>query len=372
MSRRTFHWLAAPLLLGIAGCASLPGTGPSASSMAKSPDVDVVDITPDVATAARQVAVAQEKTALDRALLTLRAAPAGAVTQIAPGDVIDVSVWSFSPWPGTGNPLGTGGPGAIPLGAFTVGADGAVQLPYAGRIDLTGLTPDQAQAAISARYTALRILQRPTAAVKVMASPRNDVLVTGAIGQPRTIPWTPAGMTLAQAVTQSLGDGNGLLGQGELSKARSAVKVSVLRGGQPAVELPVVNALEEQIPLQAGDRIVVSKAPAVQVTVLGGGARRDAVIGFARQPVLAEALAEASGLDGNSANDHAVFVMRRQADKRPVLYNFAWNKPMGIVSAQQFPLEDGDLVYVADAPLVSAQKVIGLIFQATLPAQVLR
>jgi polysaccharide export outer membrane protein len=372
MSRHSYYWLAAPFLLGIAGCASLPGTGPSATSMAKSPAVDVVDITPDIASAAQQVAAAQEKTALDRALLALRSAPDAGTTRIAPGDVIDVSVWSFSPWPGTGNPLGTGSPGAIALGAFTVGADGAVQLPYAGRIDLTGLTPEQAQAAISARYTTLRILQRPTAAVKVMASPRNDVLVTGAIGQPKTIPWTPAGMTLAQAVTQSLGDGGALLGQGELSKARSAVKVAVLRGSQPAVELPVANALEERIALHAGDRIVVSKAPAVQVTVLGGGARRDAVIGFARQPVLSEALAESSGLDGNTANDHAVFVMRRQPDKRPVLYNFAWNKPMGVVAAQQFPLQDGDLVYVADAPLVSVQKVIGLIFQATLPAQVLR
>jgi polysaccharide export outer membrane protein len=372
MSRRRFPWLAAPLLLGVAGCASLPGTGPSASSMAKSPDVQIVDITPDIASAAREVAIAQEKASLDRALAILRATPAATAAQIAPGDVIDVAIWSFSPWPGAGNPLSIANPGQIPLGTFTVGTDGAITLPYAGRVDLTGLNAEQAQAAISSRYAVLRILQRPTAAVKVMASPRNDVLVTGAIGQPRTIPWTPAGMTLAQAVTQSLGDGNGLLGQGELTKARAAVRIAVLRGQQAPVALPMVNALEEQIPLRAGDRIVVSKAPAVQVTVLGGGTRRDGVIGFARQPVLAEALAEASGLDGNSANDHAVFVMRRQADKKPVLYNFAWNKPMGIVAAQQFPLEDGDLVYVADAALVSAQKVIGLIFQATLPAQVLR
>lgn len=370
MSRGFF--LTAPLLLGLAGCAALPGTGPSASSMRKAPDVQVVDITPDVASAAREVALAQDKSAVDHALAALRAAPDEPGFRIAPGDVIDVAIWSFSPWPGTGNPLSVANPGTIQLGIFAVGADGAVQLPYAGRVDLAGLSPDQAQAAISDRYAALRILQRPTATVKVTASPRHDILVTGAIGQPRTIPWTPAGLTLAQAVTQSLGDGNALLGQGELAKDRSAVRVAVLRGQQAPIELPVVNALEEQIPLHAGDRIVVSKAPAVKITMMGGGTRRDGVLGFAQQPVLTEALAEASGLDGNSADDHAVFVLRRQTGKRPVLFNFAWNRPAGMIAAQQFPLENGDLVYVADASLVSVQKVIGLLFQVTLPAQVLR
>jgi polysaccharide export outer membrane protein len=364
--------MAAPLLLALAGCAALPGTGPSASSMQRSPDVEVVNITPDVATAAHEVAIAQEKTALDRALAALRSAPEEPAFRIAPGDMLDVAIWSFSPWPGSGNPLTVANPGMIPIGTFAVGQDGAIELPYAGRVDLAGLSPVEAQAAISARYVALRILQRPTATIKVVASPRHDVLVTGAVGQPRTIPWTPAGLTLAQAVTQSLGDGNALLGQGESARARSAVRVSILRGSQPPVALPVTNALEEWIALHAGDRVVVSKEPAVRVTMLGGGARRDGVLGFAQQPTLAEALAEASGLDGNSAQDNALFVLRRQAGKRPVLFNFAWSRPTGVIAAQQFPLEDGDLVYVADAPIVSIQKVIGLLFQVTLPAQVLR
>ncbi|WP_404710224.1 hypothetical protein [Sphingomonas sp. MMS24-J13] len=89
--------LAAPLLLGLAGCAALPGTGPSASSMRKAPDVQVVDITPDVASAAREVALAQGKASLDHALAALRAAPAEPGFQIAPGDVLDVAIWSFSP-----------------------------------------------------------------------------------------------------------------------------------------------------------------------------------------------------------------------------------------------------------------------------------
>jgi polysaccharide export outer membrane protein len=371
MSRR-LPWCAAPLLLAVAGCAALPGTGPSVSRMKQAPEVQVVDITPDVASAAHDVALSKESAARDRALAALRAPVADAPVRIEPGDVLDVTIWSFSPWPGAANPLAVGNPGPIPLGTFAIESDGAIQLPYAGRVGLAGLSPEQAQAAISARYAALRILQKPTAAVRLSASPRHDVLVTGEIGQPRTIAWTPAGLTLAQAITLSLGNGAASLGQGELSQTRAAVRVTVLRGDQAPVELPVVTALEERIPLHAGDRVVVRKDPAVQVTVLGGGTRRNGVLGFARQPTLAEALAEASGLDGNAANDHAVFVLRRRAGARPVLYNFAWDRPLGIVASQEFPLEDGDLVYVAEAPIVSVQKVIGLLFQVTLPAQVLK
>jgi len=371
MSRR-LHWFAAPLLLGVAGCAALPGTGPSAASMQRAPEVDVVDITPDVAKAAHEVAVAQEKASRDRALAALRAPSTEPDFRIQPGDTLDVTIWSFSPWPGSANPLAVGNPGPIPLGTLAVEPDGAIQLPYAGRVDLAGMSMEQAQAAISARYAALRILQKPTAALKLAAAPRHDVLVTGAIGQPRTIPWSPAGLTLAQAITLSLGDGAAALGQGDLSQTRSATQVTVLRGEEAPVELPVVTALEERIPLHAGDRIVVRRDPAVKVTVLGGGTRKNGVLGFARRPTLAEALAEASGLDSNSASDHAVFVLRRRDHARPTLFDFAWNRPLGIVAAQEFPLEDGDLVYVAEAPIVAAQKVINLLFQATLPVQVLK
>ncbi len=285
--------------------------------------------------------------------------------------MIDVTLWSFSPWPG-----GSGGvsatPGAIALGSFTLPADGAILLPYAGRVRLSGLTLAEAQTSISRQYASKRILESPTATIKVAAAPASDILVTGSVGQPKSLAWTPAGMTLAQAVTQSLGDGNAVLGQGDLSRADSAVRVAVLRGDAPPVELPIAVALEQRIPLRAGDRVVVRKAPALEVTVLGGGARKDGVFGFSKQTMLSNVLAEASGLDGNGADAHAVYVLRRQARGRPLLYDFAWNRAQGLIAAHQFPVQDGDLVYVAEAPIVSIQRVIGILFQVTLPAQVLK
>lgn len=365
------HLPALALMLAASACSTLPGGGPSAATLRETPAVDIVAVTPELAEAARAQATVARSAALDDALARLRGPAATPEFRFAAGDTLDVTIWSYSALPG-GNSFAASGPAAMPLGGFTVAPDGAVLLPYAGRTMLAGLTLAEAQQSIARRYATLRILQGPTAAVRLASSPQSDVLVTGAVGQPKAIAWNPAGLTLAQAVTQALGDGNATLAAGDLSATRSAVRVSILRGGAAPVDLPVASALEERIPLRPGDRVIVRKAPLVEVTMLGGGTRRNGVIGFAKQPALAEALAEANGLDGNVANDHAVFVLRKRAGARPVLYDFAWKRGEGLVAAQQFPLESDDIVYVAEAPIVSVQKVIGLLFQVTLPAQVLK
>ena len=360
----------AALSLSLGACSTLAGGGPSAHTIRKTPEVEIVTVTPAQAAAAQAEAASDRERALDDALGRLRAAPAHAAFRFAPGDVIDVTMWSYAALPGGGTPFG-GGPGATPLGSFTLADDGAVLLPYAGRTALAGLTLEQAQQAIAQRYASQRVLQKPSATVRLAAAPQNDILVTGAIGHPSRIAWNPGGMTLAQAITQALGDGNATLGTGDLSATRAAVRVSVVRGDAAPVEVPISAAFEQRIALKPGDRVIVRKSPMVEVTVLGS-TRKNGVLGFARQPVLAEAVAEATGLDNNLANDHAVFVLRRRAAAKPVLYEFAWKRGDGLVAADQFPLETGDVVYVAEAPIVSIQKVVGLLFQMTLPVQVLR
>jgi polysaccharide export outer membrane protein len=360
-----------PVFLLAAGCSALPSGGPSTAEMRRGPDVDVVKVNPEAAVTASRAAAAASEARVAAALARLQVAGAETGYRFAPGDVVDVTLWSFSPWPG-GGAGGAVGPGAIALGSFTLPADGTIVLPYAGPVSLSGLTLAEAQAAISQRYAVQRILESPTATLRVTAAPSSDILVTGAIGQPKLLPWTPAGLTLAQAVSQSLGDGNAVLGRGDLSRADSAISVTVLRGDAAPVELPMAVALEQRIPLRAGDRVVVRKAPLLEVAVLGVGLRRDGVLGFSKPTVLSSVLAEAAGLDAGVADRRAVFVLRHRADGRPQLYDFAWNRVQGLVAAHQFPMQDGDLVYVAEAPIVSVQKVIGILFQAALPVQALR
>ncbi len=114
------------------------------------------------------------------------------------------------------------------------------------------------------------------------------------------------------------------------------------------------------------------KSAAVQVTVLGAGVKSDGVQGFAEEPPLSTVLARASGLDENVANNHAVFVLRQRRNDRPVLYDFSWDKAEGLIASRQFPLQNGDVVYVAAAPIISIERVINILFQLALPAQTLK
>jgi polysaccharide export outer membrane protein len=363
------------VLMAETGCSSLSGAGPTAKDMQKSPAMHVVNVTPADAEALRAALNAADKAKVDRTLAALESAPVSSTFKFGPGVTMNIALWSVSPWveASATSSSSSSAPGSVPLGSYTVSADGVIILPYAGKVRIGGLTLQQAQDVITNRFAALGIVQKPSVTIDVRSIPQGRIVVTGSIGEPRILPWSPAGMTLAEAITQSFGDGNASLGQNsDLATNGSAVRVALLRNGTTPAELPISVALEEEIPLHPGDRVVIKKAPAVKVTVLGGGIKKDGVYDFAQPPSLSEVLAKASGLDGNVANDHAVFILRPRRGGTPVLYDFAWNHLEGLIASQEFELVSGDLVYVAEAPIVPVQRVASILFEFALPAEALQ
>jgi polysaccharide export outer membrane protein len=354
------------ILLGTAGCGVLPETGPSAHTLQTSEAVTVVDVTPAQAQEMADHLASVRNTAIDQALDSLSKVSYVDNFVFSPGDTFELTLFSISPWLTTGMG-GTGSPGAptaTDLGRYTVSAQGTVVLPYIGSVVLAGLRLDEAQHSLAQRFAALGLFQDPSARIDVGESPQNSILVTGALGAPRRVAWRPSGVTLDDAITQSLGNGLDILGSDPgASSDRSAIDVSIFRGKEPAVTIPMQAALERQIALLPGDRVVVSKKPTVRVVVLGGGVSKNGNFEYARNPTLATVLAQASGLDINVANDRAVFVLESHGhDQKPVLYDFAWNRDAGLIASQVFPMSDGDLVYVDEALIVPVQKVIDTLF----------
>jgi polysaccharide export outer membrane protein len=354
-------------VLALEGCGSLSGAGPARGDLEGSDQVELVHVTP--ALAADQAAGLEQRQAdsIAHSLSQLRTTSQITPVVLGAGAKLAITLWTYSPR------AGSNGPGPTVLGAFTIDADGSLLLPYLARIEVGGLTQAEAQELIAQRYAKLGIFQSPSVQIDVTAQRHGQVLVTGAIGQPRTLPWTPDGITLAEGLTQALGDGATLLGQEENSAAGfAATKVTIYRAGEAAVDLPISVALQEDAPLHPSDRIVVKKAPAVEVTVLGPGMQSNGVYAFGRIPTLSEALARGAGLNANTANDRAVFVMREQSGQKPILYDFSWNRAEGLVASHRFPMQNGDLVYVAEAPIVPIQRVINILFQVALPAQLVK
>jgi polysaccharide biosynthesis/export protein len=357
--------------LALSACGTLPSAGPSVSSVKSSPEVDIVNVTPAIARERASMEAEERQAALQRALSQLSGTPDHDPFVFAPGDVLRLALWTISPWPGSDSQQGaSSAPSPIDLGDYTVSEKGEIDLPYVGPTSIRGLTLDGAQTAIGRRYASLGILQSPSAKITVTSTTQGSVIVTGAVGAPKIIPWTAAGLSLTSALTQALGNGGDLVastnGQGS---DNNATQVTVLRK-RSSVTLPLDEALAQQVALEPGDRILVKRAPLVHVTVVGGGVRKNGQFEFAHVPTLAEVLASSSGLDANLADGHAVFVLEEKPrGQRPVLYDFAWNKLQGLVASHSFPITDGDLIYVGEAPIVPVERAVSILFQLAVPVQ---
>ena len=358
------------ILLGLAGCGALPSAGPDAGAMTSDPAVNVVRVTPNLASSMAKTLEVQRKAKVTQALAELAVPVAPTQTRFAPGDTLHVNLLTISPPSGDASGVG---PTQLDLGSYMVDPNGMIDLPYAGAVRVGGLDVAETQNVLSRRYSGLGMLQNPAVKVDAGEIPQGSVIVTGALGLPRILPWSPAGMTLAEALTQALGNGTELLNPTDTEgPSRSMAEVAIYRGDAAPIALPMEAALEQVIELKPGDRIVVSRSSPVRIAALGGGLNKSGEYDYAQPPTLAELLAQASGLNDNVANDHAIFVLRKAEVGTPAtVYDFSWNKLDGMVAAQDFPIDNGDVVYVADAPIVPVQKVVGILFQLALPAQVL-
>jgi len=111
---------------------------------------------------------------------------------------------------------------------------------------------------------------------------------------------------------------------------------------------------------------------------------------------LAEAVARVGGLDDARANPEAVFLFRFErpvnaqtlgivpagsvpavsspvipgtvAQGVPVIYQVNMRNPQTFFAMQQFPMQDKDLIYIANAPTVQIYKFLQLIYTFTTPA----
>ena len=92
---------------------------------------------------------------------------------------------------------------------------------------------------------------------------------------------------------------------------------------------------------------------------------------------IADALAKAGGLNDDRANPHTIVLYRqesintleqmgaktpsKQRKNMPTIYKINIAKPSGLFLAKNFKIRHGDLLYVANAPIVSWTKVLNLI-----------
>ncbi len=358
----------------LASCSTLPSAGPSADDIVSQGNsiarYDVVDITP----AAVDILSNRRPDASLSGFGDFRAA---VEPHISVGDTLTISIFEasagglFSPPPPTDH-FSTGSKAAL-FPDQVVGRDGAILMPYAGRIVVAGRTPQNVGRVIEHALEGKAI--QPQVMVSVTHSPANSVTVLGEVTAGARVPLTVRGDRLLDVIATA----------GGVRAPINESFVQLTRGNRTArVALTRVTSDSRQnIYMRPNDVLTVIRDP--QSFIVHGATGVNAEIHFDAEGInLAQALAKAGGLQDFRADPAGVFVFRYEPEEiardvapnsviagqgrmRPVVYRLNLRDSNSMFMEQRFRIFNKDLVYVSNAPFTEVQKVMQVFNTAVSP-----
>lgn len=331
--------------LAVAGC-SLPRSGPTASEFVRANEASQIQLVDATAQDAALSRVGEATTFPE----SWRDAPAPVLDRIGKGDILRVAIYEQD---GLGL-FGGGRGGATVLEAVPVDSSGQIQLPFVGSIRAAGLTPAETRNQIFRRLRGLVA----SADVQVSFAERHSqtVSVQGDVGKSGTVPLNPETRRLSALVSAAAPS----------AEAQQQALVTLRRGEQVAtVRLAdLENNASQDIFLYPGD-VVTVRALRQAVTVLGSAGVQGRVRINKPTFTVLDALAESRGLNTDSANPSAVYLMKLSDPAEvnaavPKVYRFDFRNPVQLAVAGQFVVRDGDVLYVSTAPFAQTRSLLSI------------
>lgn len=326
----------------LAGCAAAPGMQMAPDSEALRARAHLVPLSLETVRSLRQPAPVPSRPAAPPGFQD------GSVPfeyRIAPQDVLQITVWNR---PELNNPNNT----SNELNGRVVGADGTIYFPYIGALPAAGRTVQELRETIANGL--LKVIKQPQVDVSVLQYRGQRVIVSGQVRNPGTVPITD----VPPNVTEMLARAGGATAEADLAG------VTVTRGAQTVrLDLQALfydGDLRGDLRLRPGDIVNVPERRAAKVFVTGEVITPRAVP-MPRGPLtLADALAEAGGVNPLSAHAGQVFVLRGETsgDARPTIFHLNARAPDALLLADQFTLVARDVVYVDTAPVVRWARLV--------------
>lgn len=367
---QVLKFISLSLLAGVAGCASLPTSGPTGKqieSSATAPDAEL------------PIDLVEVKTAID---LPKLASPASGpllknlnpppTDMVGPGDVLDINIYEagvtlFSGGSGAGATAGQINQLAVNPGVQVqklppsrVDDRGDIVLPYAGKLHVMGRTVGEVEALI--RNSLRRLSQNPQVLVTIDQAITNSVIVSGEVTKP--------GRLVLQTNRETLSDVIALAG-GYRGNAKDLTLRVVRRDENVDVRFnDLIDTPALDVRAYPGDRLMLINNPR-SYAVLGASGRVEQV-SFGQSSVsLAEAIAGAGGANPNFGDPAAIFVFRyirnEQDVEVPVVYHVNMMKAGSYFLTQKFPIQDKDVLYFGNAAANQPGKMLQLISQLFSP-----
>ena len=371
----TFCILSATVFLS--ACAGLPTSGPSKDAIQKysqQKDLDskiqIIDVNQKVVTQLLQKDP-KIKFSETLGLSSLR------YQTVGKGDLIEISIWEappatlFSP---SSLAISTISPnsGRIVLPEQMVNSEGVINVPFAGQINADGKSLHEIESEIIKRLKGKA--NQAQVIARVVRNVSSNVTVIGDVANTIRMPLTANGERLLDAIAAAGGP----------KQPPSKTTVQVTRDVK-VYALPLEAILKDStqnVQLMPGDLVTLLYQPK-SFTALGATNKNEEV-NFETQGIsLAQALARTGGLNDNRADAQGVFIFRFEDKnsldwpaelkeltidgKVAVVYRVDLKDPASFFNAQNFKIENKDILYVSNAPITETQKFLNVLFSITYP-----
>jgi polysaccharide export outer membrane protein len=360
------------LSVGQTACSSLPSQGPTASEVAdtnlSTPNADhsgylVIDLDERV----NHVLASRAVDSFSGRFGDYRPAQNQV---IGVGDSLTVTIWEAAAGGLFSAPvIDRASPGShtAVIPDQVVERDGAITVPYAGRIRVVGMTPPAVEDQIVKALVGKAI--EPQALVSVTRNLSNTVTVSGEVATGARVPLSPRGDRILDVIATA----------GGIKAAVHDVFITLTRDGR-SVTVPMQALLsrpQENIYARAGDTLTLVSDP--QSFTAFGATGKNALVTFdAKGITLEEAVAKAGGLLDVQADPAGVFLLRTEPSSlahlldptfpiKPgqstvnVVYRINLRDTNTYFMARKFPVENKDIVYVASAMATEFQKFMNIL-----------
>ncbi|MGY2734354.1 polysaccharide biosynthesis/export family protein [Sphingomonas sp. UYP23] len=357
------------LFAGLAGCASLPSSGPTGKQIVKSAAVAAEGAPIPIIELTNAADVPGAQKVDDAGLEKLRGTVPPPTDLVGPGDVLDINIYEAGvPLFSGGGSSGSSGEGGQPdagvkvqkLPPTRVSDDGLIFIPYAGKLKVAGRTVSEVESLV--RRSLRGLSQNPQVVVSMREMVTNTVIVGGEVARP--------GRLVLQTNRESLSDVVALAG-GYRGSAKDLVLRLIRRNEAIDIRFGTLVANPGlDVFAYPGDKLTLISSPR-SYSVMGASGRVDQLPFNQSSISLAQAVASAGGVNPSIGDPAAIFLFRfTRADdgsEKPVVYHLNMMKTGAYFMAQRFVMQDGDVLYFGNASANQPSKVVQLVSQLFSP-----
>ena len=324
----------------LSACAIAPGM--TMSEPAEVPEGQVVRITPITLETLNSMEAAAE-TKVRQVTDEFSTTPQGYV--IGNGDVLQIIVWDHPEL-------------TIPAGQFRdaetsgqqVSDDGYLYYPYVGMVRAAGMNVAALRDVLTTKLSTY--IQDPQLDVRVVGFRSKRVYVVGEVNTPGVLPLNDVPLTIADAISLS----------GGLTENAHKSGVNISRNGK-VFEIDLKALYDhadssQNLTLQHGDIVNVLDRSQQKVFVMGEVKSPGSVDIINGRLSLAGALGEVGGVNQNSADSGAIYVVRGSNKDRPEIFHLDARYATGLLLAERFELGAQDVIFVDSAGVSQWNRVI--------------